>query len=580
MIEAFWIPLLPPYLVGLILTFLVEALLTPRPVLPWRRQPAAVCVHLGVWTAAFALELALFRRPYFAVANVLAIELLIVLVSNAKFLALREPFVFPDFEYFTDAIKHPRLYLPFFGLTRAVAAGGAYGAALWAGLALENSVTAGAGIWVASFAELPEEQIFDPAAATGPFFVSAFGLAAAGLALALCAGRRIDVEFKAGVDLARLGLVAALWAYGRRERQSLDGFRRRAPFARIAAPKVLPECLPDLIAVQSESFFDIRRAYPDMIRSDLLANFDLLKSEAVAHGQLQVTAWGANTVRSEFGFLAGMGPDALEIHQYNPYRRLAKQGFQTIASYLKSLGYRTVCVHPYHRGFYSRDKVLPALGFDEFVGVEAFLTARKDGSYVGDIALADYVLGVLEDSSQPLYLHVITMENHGPLHWEAVNESDAAEVLNGLVPEGCEDLVAYARHLRNADSMFGMLRDAIRQRGRPGSICIFGDHVPIMPQVYRACGEVEGTTDYVIWQSDAPHSTQARVASVTALSRKWLQSLGLTSLAASFQGEEEGKAAVQPRRGPSPLRRGSRPHRNILKCRTIPAPGRDTGLRR
>ncbi len=34
----------------------------------------------GEWTLAFALELMLFRRPYFAVANVLAIGLLIVLV--------------------------------------------------------------------------------------------------------------------------------------------------------------------------------------------------------------------------------------------------------------------------------------------------------------------------------------------------------------------------------------------------------------------------------------------------------------------------------------------------------------------
>jgi len=168
-IEAFWIPLLPPYLMGLALSFAVEASLAPRPVAPWRRPMAAVGVHVGVWTLAFALELMLFRRPYFAVANVLAIELLIVLVSNAKFQALREPFVYPDFEYFTDAIRHPRLYLPFFGLTRAMAAGGGYGAALWAGLALEDSVTAGAGIWLVSFAELPQEHAFDPTAPLVPF---------------------------------------------------------------------------------------------------------------------------------------------------------------------------------------------------------------------------------------------------------------------------------------------------------------------------------------------------------------------------------------------------------------------------
>jgi hypothetical protein len=66
----------------------------------------------------------------------LGIWLAVVLVGNAKEASLREPFVFMDFEYFTDAIKHPRLYLPFLGLWRAIALGiiavAVIGAALWA----------------------------------------------------------------------------------------------------------------------------------------------------------------------------------------------------------------------------------------------------------------------------------------------------------------------------------------------------------------------------------------------------------------------------------------------------------------
>lgn len=503
MIDAFWIPLLPPYLIGLVLSWAIEVLLTPRPVAPWRRPAAALGVHVGVWTLAFALELALFRRPYFGVANVLAIQLLIVLVSNAKYHALREPFVYPDFEYFTDAIKHPRLYLPFFGLMRALAAGGGYGAALWAGLALEDSVTAGAGIWLVSFAELPQEHMFDPTAPVVPFFAHTFALAASGLMLAITAGRRILVAFHASDDLQRLGLMAALWAYGRSERQSSSELRAQAPFANVQAPKVLPDPLPDLIVIQSESFFDARRAYPQLLREDILANFDLLKSEAVAHGQLKVAAWGANTVRTEFAFLSGMSADALGIHQYNPYRKLAGEGFPTIASYLGGLGYRTVCVHPYHRSFYRREKVLPLLGFDEFIGIEAFQDAKRDGPYVGDRALGEYVARMLQqESDRPVYVHVITMENHGPLHWESVDPHDVADVLKGPMPEGGRDLVAYARHLRNADAMFGEMRQVLMGRERPASLCVFGDHVPIMPGVYGALGEVEGATDYVVWRGN------------------------------------------------------------------------------
>ena len=52
-------------------------------------------------------------RPIFATALLCAFFLLLVVVSNAKFKALREAFVFQDYEYFTDAIRHPRLYIPF-----------------------------------------------------------------------------------------------------------------------------------------------------------------------------------------------------------------------------------------------------------------------------------------------------------------------------------------------------------------------------------------------------------------------------------------------------------------------------------
>ena len=528
MIEAFWIPLLPPYLIGLALTWAIETLLVPRPVAPWRRPAAALGAHLGVWTLAFALELALFRRPYFAVANVLAIQLLIVLVNNAKYHALREPFVYPDFEYFTDAIKHPRLYLPFFGLARALAAGGGYGAALWAGLALEDSVTAGAGLWLVSFAELPQEHLFDPTAPLIPFFAHTAALAIAGLALAMLAGRRNPVSFDACNDLRRLGLIAALWAYGRAERQPTADLRSRAPFANAKPPDVLPDPLPDLVVIQSESFFDARRAYPRILREDILANFDQLKSEAIAHGQLKVPAWGANTVRTEFAFLSGMGPDELGIHQYNPYRRLAGQGFPTIASYLKSLGYRTVCVHPYHRSFYRRDKVLPLLGFDEFIGIEAFQHARRDGPYVGDRALGDYIAHMLQqESDQPLYLHVITMENHGPLHWESVDEADVADVFKGPMPDGCRDLVAYARHLRNADAMFGRVREVLMGRSRAASLCIFGDHVPIMPGVYRRLGLADMATGYLVWQPGGYETRTEAPQNITAIGATYLQSVAL-----------------------------------------------------
>ncbi len=491
---------------------------------------AATAVHVGIWTLAFALELALFRRPWFGVMNVLAIQLLIVSVSNAKFRVLREPFVYPDVEYFLDAVRHPRLYLPFFGIDRAVGAAGGYALALLAGLTLEDSVTA--GVWLVSFRELSRDQMLDPAAPEALFLTCTLAMAAAGAIVAKLAGRCVRVAFKADKDLGRLGMVACLWAYGRSEKQPTTVQRAGAPFLRANRPGTLPATLPNLIAIQSESFFDARRIYPELVKDDVLSNFDVLKTQAVEHGRLKVAAWGANTVRTEFAFLSGMEAEALGIHQFNPYRRLAPEGVATIASYLRSLGYRTICVHPHHRTFYRRDRVLPRLGFDEFIGIEAFEGERREGAYVGDIALGGQVAKILQRASAkaPLYVHAITMENHGPLHWEKVTASDIACVFKAPMPEGCEDLVAYARHLRHADAMFGALRQTLASAEQPASLCIFGDHVPIMPRVYQRLGQADGTTDYVMWHSwrtDRAQGAAGYQRHVRTLAEAWLKEAGL-----------------------------------------------------
>lgn len=503
MIEGYWIPLLPPYLAGLALSLALEALLLPRPVAPWRRPIASWCVHIGVWTMLFSFELALFRRPYFGVANVLVIELLIILVSNAKYRALREPFIYPDFEYFVDAIRHPRLYLPFFGARNALVAGGGYVIALWGGIALEGSMTAGAGIWLAFFSPPQQAHMFDPVAPLVPFFLHTAAFAAFGLLLAYYAGRRCSPVFHAVEDLRCLGLATALWTYARSERHSTDHLQTLGPFARPQPSHGSPAATPDFVVVQSESFFDARQYYSEL-KMEILNNFDLIKAESIQHGKLSVSAWGANTVRTEFSFLSGIAGKELGVHQYNPYRFLARNKFPTLASYLKQLGYRTICVHPYHRSFYRRDVVLPLLGFDEFIDIEAFEDAATDGPYIGDRALAEKVVQMLScGQDAPLYIHVITMENHGPLHWERVADEDRQKLLRGTLPDGCDDLVTYARHLRNADAMFGILRNALKNRERPATLCIYGDHVPIMPSVYQNLGEPTGDSDYVLWFSDS-----------------------------------------------------------------------------
>jgi hypothetical protein len=511
MVEPFLHATLLPAAVGILASLLIEAACRPRPKGVWRRPWSSIGMHLGFWLLCFEIGLALSRRPWFAAATVDALLLVLVLVNNAKYASLREPFVFQDYEYFTDAIKHPRLYIPFLGWWRLLLAVAAIVGAVWLGLSLEMPMTA---------------------RISAGYFLLLLGCWAVGtLGLLLAAGHWLPrTDYDPWADLDRLGLLAFWWRYGADERQALPTFAAHRTFSGNAA--CATEARPTLVAIQSESFFDPRQLFPG-IRSDVLRHFDALKTVCSAHGALQVPAWGANTVRTEFAFLSGLDPASIGVHRFNPYRSLAQSGVPTIASYLRGLGYRTVCLHPYPISFYRRDQVYPVLGFDEFIDIRGFNGAARSGPFVGDVAVAEKICDLITRSgpAQPLFAFAITMENHGPLHLETVAAGDTARYYVDAPPPGCDDLTVYLRHLAQADCMIDGLQRYLEGLPGPAGLCFFGDHVPIMAQVYEALGAPPGPTEYLIWNTPSGRGGPAPATTLRAcaLAERFLQCVGLAS---------------------------------------------------
>jgi hypothetical protein len=114
--NALWL-LLTPLVVGLFGSFLMELTLKPVPVVCYKRPRISLHLHVYTWLLVFALVLLVVRRPWFAVFILWAFQYLVVLVNQAKYSSLREPFLVQDFDYFTDAIKHPRLFTVFWDRT-------------------------------------------------------------------------------------------------------------------------------------------------------------------------------------------------------------------------------------------------------------------------------------------------------------------------------------------------------------------------------------------------------------------------------------------------------------------------------
>lgn len=495
---------------GLITSFLMEGWLQSRPLLFWKRGWACNAVHIGIYMFGLGSLLLIMQRVTIAVLVLFLVQFIVVAVNNVKERTLREPFLSCDFEYFTDAIKHPRLYLPFFGYTKATLL-------IITGLAVMTALM---------YLRKPVTELHDSLqevllAELLLILVSGF--------MVWLAGKNLPPQtLEPLADLKRCGLLGFLYAYRQLEhRVNIVGGQPFAMLSNFVQPD--QSLIRDLVSIQAESFFDPRMTFP-CLKKELLPNWDRLCSESLSCGSLDTGPWGANTVRPEFEFLTGLSSAQIGVHQFQPYRKLARQPLPSLARWLKTLGYQTIAIHPYQKHFYSRHKVYPNLGFDEFIDIDAFKNAKCAGGYVSDAALGEFVANLLaRPCDQPRYIHVITMENHGPYDI-STGLDDTVDPFTHPIPERCAEFGVYARHLQNSDKLFGLIAEALDKQKRPGALCIFGDHVPILNKTYEALGYPDGHTNFLIWDAaNKKHGTTDAPLSVEVLAEKFLNEVGVSS---------------------------------------------------
>ncbi|WP_436206177.1 LTA synthase family protein [Caballeronia sp. LjRoot31] len=461
------------FLVSMIGSCMAEAVALPRA--SFKRSWRAIGLGVAALALLFSIVLWVSARPAFAALVTASLVALLAIVSNAKHESLHEPFVFTDLSLFSQLFRHPRLYLPFLSAGKVVA------------------IAIGAALFVAAF-------IFGPKLPRLPHASLAL-VALASLAAIVRLSSRLDLSLLLENDQRRYGFFSTFIAYlsnGLRPAtaRQLHAALASGPFARTAAPVAHP----DVIVIQSESFFDARRL-GSSIEPSLLKHFDAACRESEQYGELTVPAWGANTMRTEFAVLTGLPETRLGYARFYPYA-FVRTRCTTIAAWFKRAGYVTRAIHPYFADFFGRARVFPLMHFDSFTDISAFATAPRAGPHVADSAVADAILEALEAAGdQPAFVMAMTMENHGPLHLEHVGPGEAAQYHGEGEDPRWHDLTAYLRHLSNADVMIGALMRALAQRPRESIVCFYGDHVPALPKIFNSLNKPQHTSDYFIWCS-------------------------------------------------------------------------------
>jgi len=487
-----------------------------------KRSHAITLFWLTPPVMVFFSFLMLTYRPIFSSVVTLAIYSSIVILNNAKVKALKEPLVYSDFSLFREVIHHPHLYVKYIGLHNVILIG----------IFLVLAVVGGFG-FEAPFIERLQFADYFPALV---FFFATFGT----IYLIIYGTlknpfKKILLSFGPSADVSKnvsqLGLVVCLIFYfflsgADKIKPVKEKKKKKTKASSIekvnlehetktevslshfhTTSKSLKNKLPTIVAIQAESFFDVRYLNAG-IDTGVLSGYDSIVKEAAFQGRLTVPAWGAYTMRTEFAFLSGLPEAALGHHRYNPYLQLGRQPFWTLAHTLKSLGYETVCVHPFPASFFNRKEVFPNLGFDHFVDMSSFDKSEYFGPYVGDVALGNKIIKLIGETEKPLFIFAITMENHGAWAKDRLKKENEESIDSENWPLGCYSLSHYVSHMRNTDQMIGNLKNYLDERDDPAVMCLYGDHMPNLKNAFSKTVYEDPRTDYFIWRKNGVRNRQ------------------------------------------------------------------------
>lgn len=445
-------------------TVLLDALARPRAARAFpfmgRRAP-------GLWlltcltTAVFGLSLALCGSVTVAACMALALQALFVLASNAKRTVLGEPLLFSDLALIGAIFRHPQFYLS--------------AIRLWQRFAI-------AGVAAVLIAVLAWFFVPDPLPHLAGAAVLALGLGALALTLRAAPIRILAPVPDADRDVERLGLMPSLLLYWLRWRESGD-----PPFC-AAIERHPPTAEAELLViVQCESFADPVTLFGDPTLA--LPGLAAARAGAFQQGRLDVSGFGAYTMRTEYGVLFGRDEPELGFRRYDPFLTALGEASYALPQRLAGAAWRGLFLHPHDMRFYGRDRIMPAGGFAELVGEDRFAPpAAGEGRYVTDAAMTDEIVALASAATERSMIYAVTIENHGP--WAPERRESAGDLAPG-----------YMRLVRHSDAMLASLVERLSKLGRPAVLVFFGDHRPSIPGATAPGGD--RYTPYVMIRIDA-----------------------------------------------------------------------------
>lgn len=266
----------------------------------------------------------------------------------------------------------------------------------------------------------------------------------------------------------------------------------------------ISEKQPNIIAIQLESFFDIKSLENITLSENPTPYFDKLVTEYTS-GFAKVPTIGGGTARSEFEFITGLDMKYMKDGLI-PHNSILKRGPYLSSVYaLKNSGYNTHLLHNFAGYYYNRDVVYNNLGFDTFTCLELLNNASENPGIIKasrDNIFPNELKNILLSTNSKDFIFGITTQLHGNY------EEDYSEFENNITVSGDFDKSQlsqfndYANELKSIDNVIKDIIKTVKNINEPTIIIFYSDHLP--PLSYKNTnirGELQYLTPYVVWDN-------------------------------------------------------------------------------
>ena len=244
-------------------------------------------------------------------------------------------------------------------------------------------------------------------------------------------------------------------------------------------PGVAHAPYPDIVQVLEESTFDPSIYTACSVPQCRVAMFQP-DARTRAHGMLRVHTFGGGTWVSEFAALTGMPQDIFGPGgMYAPYV-LAPKVHDALALQLRRLGYQTIGIYPTEASFINGSNAYQAYGFDHLYGASELGLEEWEESDTQMFAAAKRLYDTLKKPGQPVFVMILTLNQHGPHDNDPMSELRAPfrNLLRGLSPSAALNFDTYLSRLHASDVAMRGLEHAFLDRPQPTVLLHFGDHQP------------------------------------------------------------------------------------------------------